>query len=273
MSTNVTKFVSIGLFVVAVGLAFYLVNTIKYDIDQVERIKTGEVQVIERLKLIREAELVYLEVKGQFTSDWDKLISFIDTGTYYIIETREEVITLDYGADSSVFHKDTLGAIPAREKIFQQTNYINSSNNGVFIRYDIGVGDMVDIGSKVYTLQLPALNKVNTFTSAVKGTVTNIAPFQANQELSKGEVLITLLESKFDPDTDINDLPTIPGGGGEKFMIWADRINKSGVMVDVIEVVDTAPINPGRRESNEIHNQKPLRFGSRTDVTFSGNWE
>jgi len=273
MSTTTIKILSIGLFVAALGLAFWLVSLIKYDIDSEVRIKDAEAIVIERLKLIREAELAYLQVNGQFTSNWDKLISFIDTGTYYIIETREEIVTLEYGADSSIFHKDTLDIIPARDRIFRQTNYINSGNNGVFINYDVTVGDVIGIGSKVYTLRIPELNKNNTFTSTVKGTITELVNISSGSEISKGTSLVTLLENRFDPNTDIRKLAIIPGSDGKKFAIWANKIDKSGVRVDVIEVVDTSPVNPARKEDNEIHNQRPLRFGSRTEVTFAGNWE
>ena len=43
--------------------------------------------------------------------------------------------------------------------------------------------------------------------------------------------------------------------------------------VDVIEVRDPNPINPIRKESNEQKARKPLRFGSRLDVSTAGNWE
>ncbi len=272
MSTRNIKLLSVAFLVAALGLAYWLVSLIKYDIDSEIRIKNAENKVIEKLKLIREAELTYLEVNGRFTSDWDKLISFIDTGTCYIVETREEVITLEYGADSSVFHKDTLGAVPARERIFKQTNYINASNNGIFLNYQVSLGDFVGIGSNVYTLRLPELNKTNTFISTVKGTVTELVDHQSGTDIGKGASLITLLDFRFDPDIDIQNLSAIPGTSG-KFSIWANKIDKSGVTVDVIEVIDTSPINPFRKESNEIKNQKPLRFGSRTEVSFAGNWE
>jgi len=273
MSTTTIKILSAVFFVAALGLAFWLVNLIKYDIDSEVRIKNAEDKVIEKLKLIREAELTYLEVNGQFTSDWDKLIAFVDTGTYYIVETREEIITLEYGADSSVFHRDTLDVVPARDRIFKQTSYINASNNGIFLNYDVSVGDVIKMGSKVYTLRLPELNKTNTFTSNVKGTVTELVNIPSGTEISKSTSLITLLDYKFNPNIDIHDLASIPGSDGKKFAVWANKIDKSGVTVDVIEVVDINPQNPARKESNEFNNQKPLRFGSRTEVTFAGNWE
>jgi hypothetical protein len=156
-------------------------------------IKSVEAKVIDKLIQVREAEMAYLVANGTFTSDWDKLISFVDTGAIYITERKETIITLDYGADSLYVEIDTLGAV--------------------------GVKD-----------------------------------------------------SLFGPEFDPKILPFVPDSD-KKFLIWADEIEKSGVMIDVIEVIDPAPVDPTRKEENEIKNRKPLRFGSRTDVTTAGNWE
>lgn len=72
---------------------------------------------------------------------------------------------------------------------------------------------------------------------------------------------------------DFSQLKYIPETENAVFEIFAAEIEKSGVKVDVIEVVDTAPANPARKEDNDGRNRKPLRFGSRTDVTTNGNWE
>ena len=72
---------------------------------------------------------------------------------------------------------------------------------------------------------------------------------------------------------DFKALKYIPETDNKEFELYADEITKGGVTVDVIEVRDTAPINPKRKEDNDGRNRKPLRFGSRTDVTTSGNWE
>ena len=70
-------------------------------------------------------------------------------------------------------------------------------------------------------------------------------------------------------NTDISRLAYIPGTD-KKFDIFADKINRSGVWIDVFEVKDVNPVNPERRKNN---NEKALRVGSRTDVTIAGNWE
>lgn len=79
-------------------------------------------------------------------------------------------------------------------------------------------------------------------------------------------------ESKY-PGFDFSKINIIPDTGNALFDLFTDEIIKGGVKVNVIEVRDTAPVNPNRNEKNEARNKKPLRFGSRTDVTTTGNWE
>lgn len=190
---NITKILTIVFYLVSIGLAYFLVSGIANDIKQEKIIQAVEAKVIDKLMKIREAEIAYQVANGAFTSDWNKLTSFVDTGVIYITERKETIIHLDYGADSVHVDIDTLGSVPVKDSLFS-------------------------------------------------------ADFQVDQ------------------------LPLVPDSD-QRFKIWADKINKSGVMVDVIEVVDPAPVDPTRDEENEIKNRKPLRFGSRTDVTTAGNWE
>ena len=190
---NVTKILTIVFYLVSIGLAYFLVSGIANDIEQEKVIKTVEAKVINKLMQIREAQQAYRSVNGAFTSDWDKLVNFVDTGVLYITERKETIIQLDYGADSIYVEIDTLGSVQVRDSLFSS-------------------------------------------------------------------------------DFQVNRLPYVPDSD-KKFLIWADKINKSGVMVDVIEIIDPDPVDPTRNEENEIKNRKPLRFGSRTDVTTAGNWE
>ena len=88
---------------------------------------------------------------------------------------------------------------------------------------------------------------------------------------------VSVFDSMFNavkyPNLNLSRLKYIPGTENKEFDLFTDEITKGGVKVDVIEVRDTAPVNPVRKESNEARNKKPLRFGSRTDVTTAGNWE
>lgn len=192
---NLTKALTFAFMLIAIGIGYYLINSIISTVEEEKRIAQIERRVIEKLRFIRDAQIAYRDTHGQFASDWDKLISFIDTGKIFITQRREETILLDYGAEETNVYIDTLGSISVRDSIY---------------------------GNPVY------------------------------QKFSLNELMyVPITRSKFE--------------------IFADKITRSGVDVDVFEVKDPAPINPARRGENSI--KGPLRVGSRTEVTTAGNWE
>ena len=196
MST--TRILTIVFALISIGLGYGLYDSIFSRIALEERIQSVESRIISKLEMIREAQVAYQSVNGQYTSDWDKLLNFVDSGYLYLVSKREIVVPLDYGADSVWIEIDTLGSVSVRESIFNNANY---------------------------------------------------------------------------PNFDFESLPYIPEGAGKKFEMWADKIDKAGVKVDVVEVKNVVPVDPRRNEKNDLTTQKPLRFGSRENVTLSGNWE
>ncbi len=192
---NLTKVLTFVFLLMSIGIGYYLVNGIMSSVEEEARVATIERSVIEKLRFIRDAEVAYKDANGQFTSDWDKLISFIDTGTIYITQRREETVLLDYGAEETTITIDTVGRIAVRDSIYDRPNY---------------------------------------------------------QKFSLQELMYVPVTRA-------------------KFELFADKIQRSGVDVDVFEVKDSAPINPTRRGENSI--KGPLRVGSRTEVTTAGNWE
>jgi len=268
---NTTKILSIVFLIASLGIAFYLGNSIKTSIDEKEMIAAREQAIIEKLQFIREAEIVYQEVKGNYTSDWDKLIQFIKYDSFPIIERKERVVTLSYGADSSIVTFDTLGIIPAKERIFKKTNNVNAANNGIFQSYAYTTNDEVEQGNNAYTLEQNGRMVTHKFKNS--GTIVNQENLAKGTEVTKGDLLMSLVEYKFDPNINIDRIAYVPGYDDVKFEIYAAEIDKNGVLADVIEVKNPKPFNPARDEDNDAKNKKPLRFGSKTDVTTSGNWE
>jgi len=195
---NTTKILTYVFAAVSLGLAWFLFSSIKTEIDEEDRIATIEARVIEKLQMIREGQIAFQAVTGRYTASSDDLLSFLDTGRFYITERKETIFVLDYGADSIFVDIDTLGTVLVRDSIFTAQKW---------------------------------------------------------------------------PNFDLETLMNVPGSDGKKFAMWADQIEKSGVMVDVVEVRNTAPFNPARKESNKSNIKKPLRFGSRIQVTTAGNWE
>lgn len=268
---NVTKIISIVLLVLSLGLGYYLVSSVKSTIDDRAMIAEREAAIIDKLMLIREAEEVYLEVNGNYTSDWDKLIDFIENGKYPIIQKKERVVTLSYGADSSIITYDTLDIIAAKERIFKTTHNINAANNGTFVSFEVGPGEQAIKGAPAYTLLQNGKNQTHKFKES--GRVKSRRRFTEGQEITKGDLMMSIEETKYNESIDISRLAYVPGYEDVKFDIFAAEIERSNLLVDVIEVKNPKPFDPTRSESNDAKNKKPLRFGSKTDVTLSGNWE
>lgn len=268
---NVTKIISFVLLACSLGLGAYLVTSIKGTIDERALIEEREAAIIAKLQFIREAEIAYLEVNGNYTSDWDKLVDFIENGSFPIVEKIERVVTLSYGADSSIITYDTLEIISAKERIFKESHNVNSANNGVFMGFQLDAGEMAVQGGIAYTLNQKGKAVGHKFKES--GLVTTLQKVNVGDAVTKGDLLMTIVETKFDPNIDLSRIAYVPGYDDVKFNIFAAEVDRSGVMVDVIEVKNPKPFDPARKDSNEANNKRPLRFGSRADVTTSGNWE
>ena len=267
---NLTKILTIVLFSISLYLAYYLYSSVQNTIDERNSIAEKEALIIERLMLIREAEFVFQEVYGKYTANWDSLIEFVQHGQVPIIERKEEIIQLAYGAEEVKVHIDTLGFIAAKERIFKKNVTVNAANQGQFMGFKVKVGDKVITNQKAYALKVG--EKVDELGFLNDGVVLNLTDIQVGDMVNKGRNLINMWYYQFNPSVNIAELPYKPGTQ-TKFEIFVGKVDKGGLKVQVIEVKDPSPDNPLRTEDSEAKNRKPLRFGSRSDVSTSGNWE
>lgn len=122
---NLTKILTVVFIVISLGLAYYLTDSIKTEIEEEAKISAIENRIINKLKMIRDAQKAYQSIHGNYTSDWNKLISFIDTGRMYITQRREHIVTLDYGADSVAIEIDTIGTVSVMDSLFSADKYPN----------------------------------------------------------------------------------------------------------------------------------------------------
>ena len=262
----VTRIISIIFFAVAIYLGYFLFDSIKSVIDKEKEIQRVESRIIDKLKLIRDTQVAYQLVHGSYTSDWDSLVSFLDSGIIYITERKEEIIQKEYGAEEVIVHVDTVGTMSARDYVFTELNLVTASDSGVVTDINVKVGDPITINYYLYSLQTD--EKVFRVRSQYEGKVTKVY-VKEGQRVNKGANIADILKQKYPANTDVARLPYVPGTN-QKFEIFADEIDRSGVTIDVFEVKDPNPINPERRRND---NEKALRVGSRTDVTIAGNWE
>jgi hypothetical protein len=270
---NKVMIISMVFLALSVGLARFLYGSIAGSIIEKEEIIRKEARVIEKLKLIREAQIVYLDVYGEYTDDWATLITFIEHGTFYIKKRTEKIIPLDYGADSIVVSIDTIGTVPAKERIFKRNFTIEAAGSGEFLGYLLEPGATEIIkGTKTYRMRTADRGVIEP-NAVESGFISNIEDIEPGTEVKRGQILINYWNYRFKPDFEIAKLAEIPYSDGKQFEIYTGTVEKGNSVVKVIEVKDIAPLDPLRKESNETKSRRPLRFGSRTDVTTSGNWE
>lgn len=269
---NLTRIISIILFIGSLALAYYLYSGIDETIEFRKKIELTESQIKDKLAVIREAEKLFLEQNGHYTTSWDSLINFIETGKVPITVRKEHIKQLSYGVEEVTVTIDTIGSITAREKIFKKTHTVNAPEDGTFLGFVAKEGQYVVKGAKSYKFKRNGSERVEEYTFLDKGTVSNLAKINVGDPVKKGQNLISFWDYQLNPDVDIKTLSIVPGSN-KPFDIYTNWIDKNGIKVNVIEVKDPAPINPERKESNDAKNRRPLRFGSRTDVSTSGNWE
>jgi hypothetical protein len=267
---TISKIITAALFIGSIALFVYLYGSIESVIDEREAVASKEQAVIERLKLIREAEIVYQEVNGKYTANWDSLADFIQNGRVPIVERREEIKPKAYGGEEVIVHVDTLGFITAKERIFKKNYTVNCSDYGIFAGFKVKVGDQVIKNQKAYAIRANGNLKEAPFPET--GTILSLADVNPGDQVTKGQLLINMYNYQFNPNTDVSKIGNKPGTD-QNFEIYVGVVDKGGLKVQVIEVKDPKPDNPSRSAKNEQKTRKPLHFGSRTDVSTAGNWE
>ncbi|WP_241485201.1 hypothetical protein [Psychroserpens damuponensis] len=118
--------INIVLWALIIFLGYLTFNSvygeIKFNKLKDERYKKVIVQLID----IRDAELAHKTVKGQFTSDYGKLVNFIETGKFTITQRRDttvvdEELTKRFGGvtmTKSLVLIDTLGFVSVKDSLF-----------------------------------------------------------------------------------------------------------------------------------------------------------
>lgn len=262
----ITRALSIFFFVVALGLAVLLVRNIKSKIDSDVQIERQEQLVINKLKMIRDAEVAYLATNGKYTGSFDTLISFIDTGSIYITQRTDIIKMLAYGAEEVTIVVDTIGQVSVKDSIFVVRDQLLSLTAGTIQDMNFSVGSTIKKGDVL----------VNILSNRGK-TVKLIAPYNAMVEeisVKEGQQVEAnqgLARLSYNRTSNIQNLVYLPNSkNNSKFQLFAGKVTKGNVIVDVFEAKDSKPVNPLRRQGN---NKNALRVGSRTEVSVAGNWE
>lgn len=170
----VTRILSIVTLLGALGLGYYLVNYLYGVIDEEDQIQRVEGDVIRKLTLLREAQEGHQKLTGHYQGNWDSLRMFIDEGLFPIVEVKETIFTLEYGADSIVIERDTIDYVSVKDSLFSaaELTFLDLSNLS-----RVPHPERMDINFK---LQVDRIKRGNYFVDVIE--VTDPNPFDRRRK-------------------------------------------------------------------------------------------
>lgn len=120
---NLTKVLSLVFFAVAAFLGYLLWKGVDDVVEEEKRIARLEAATIEKLEMLRDAQLAYQASNGKYASTWDSLKMFIEDGTIWMVQRTETTKLLDYGAEEINVSYDTLGSVGVMDSLFNERKY------------------------------------------------------------------------------------------------------------------------------------------------------
>ncbi|MBZ9779209.1 hypothetical protein LB452_09760 [Psychroflexus sp. CAK8W] len=158
--------IQIVLWVVIGVLGYFTYNAV-YGPVEFNKIRDRRyVDIVEKMKDIRDVELAHREIIGNFVGNFDDMIKFIDTAEYVITQRRDttfldEEYLKTYGVDRYIQDVviDTLGFAAVKDSIFGQSDrykqimYIPHTDKKTF---KIDAGFIEEDGNKIPVFEVSA---------------------------------------------------------------------------------------------------------------------
>ena len=140
------------LWILAIFFSYKIYDSINGPINFNKTKNERYAVVINKLKLIRKAQIAHKDVNGIYSNNFDSLVKFIDDGIFTLIEKRDSsYMEYDrtYRIDMlrEVVVIDTLGFVSVKDSLFKDSNaykkFANVPIEGVEAKFDINA-DIID---------------------------------------------------------------------------------------------------------------------------------
>lgn len=120
---NLTKVLSLVFFAVAAFLGYLIWKGIDDVLEEEKRIALTEAATIQKLEMLRDAQLAFQASNGRYAGTWDSLKTFIQSGTIWMVQRTETTKLLDYGAEEINVSFDTLGSVSVMDSLFNAKKF------------------------------------------------------------------------------------------------------------------------------------------------------
>ncbi len=123
MSKGLRVGLQLLLLVVALFITYLGWKSVKEPVNFDKERDEKYVEVINKMREIRDAQIAYRDYHNQYAPTWDDLISFIDTGKYVVLEKKDVKVMktqrgLSYEGTETVI--DTLDVVPLKDSLFKK---------------------------------------------------------------------------------------------------------------------------------------------------------
>ncbi|MDF1676434.1 MAG: hypothetical protein P1U44_12025 [Vicingaceae bacterium] len=169
MLLNIVKIVFVALIAVA---AYMNYDSIQSKIELEKEIKKRNKVVQERLENIRDAQIEYKKIKGEYAGDFNKLLNFLNNDSIVLVYSEGEVPDSLIGQEAralelGIIVRDTT-KVPVREELFKENfdKVVKDMNIVPFsdgVEFEIASGEIEKgkVMVKVFEVKTPYKNVYN----------------------------------------------------------------------------------------------------------------
>lgn len=151
--------VQVVLWIVIIVLAILIFRSITDPLKFQNEFKHRQTAVIEKLKNIRSAEQMFLQINNRYTANWDSLADFIDNGKIPIIKLTADPNDTTF----TVFFRDTVGYKIVKDSIFKDISNFNSKE----LKY-IPYSDITGTPKDTFFIRVDKINKGNVWVNTIE---------------------------------------------------------------------------------------------------------
>lgn len=151
--------VQVVLWIVIIVLAILIFRSITDPLKFQNEFKHRQTAVIEKLKNIRSAEQMFLQINNRYTANWDSLADFIDNGKIPIIKLTADPNDTTF----TVFFRDTVGYKIVKDSIFKDISNFNSKE----LKY-IPYSDITGTPKDTFFMRVDKINKGNVWVNTIE---------------------------------------------------------------------------------------------------------
>lgn len=120
---TLSKILSIVFLLGALGLGYKLYLGVDEVVEEEKILQRTEERIIEKLEMLRDAQIAYQAANNEYASTWPELKKFIQEGNIYLVQRTETTKLLDYGEEVTTVTLDTLGSVNVQDSLFSEDKF------------------------------------------------------------------------------------------------------------------------------------------------------